>query len=130
MGILLVVLEVIEFKYFIRDIPTSLLVFTLALIFTVLGVWLGYQFRSKKEIPGQHLDAGEVEKRLEILQITSREYEVLQLIVKGFSNQQIADALHISLSTVKTHISRIFSKMDVQRRTQLARKARELQIIQ
>ncbi len=94
-----------------------------------MGVWLGYQFRLRNAPSGQDLDAGELDKRLEILQITSREYDVLKLIVKGYSNQQIADALHISLSTVKTHTSKIFSKLDVKRRTQLVQKARELQII-
>lgn len=129
MGVLLVVLEIIEFKYFIRDLPTSLLIFLLALIFTGLGVWLGYRFQSGEGPSRQEPEAGEIEKRLEILQITSREYDVLKLIVKGCSNQQIADALHISLSTVKTHISRIYSKLDVRRRTQLVQKARELQIL-
>lgn len=129
MGVLLVVMEIIEFKYSIRDLPTSLLVFILAVIFTGLGIWLGFHFRSKKGHSGSSLKAEDIGKRLEILQVTSREYEVLQLIVQGYSNQQIADALHISLSTVKTHTSNIFSKLDVKRRTQLVQKARELQII-
>ena len=48
---------------------------------------------------------------------TKREYEVLQLLAKGYSNRKIADHLKISDKTVKNHISSIFKKMDVNDRT-------------
>ena len=51
-------------------------------------------------------------------QLTEREYEVLQLLCKGRTNQEIADELFIALKTVKTHVSNILSKLDVQDRTQ------------
>jgi len=50
--------------------------------------------------------------------LSPREHEVLVLIAQGLSYQEIADRLFVSLSTIKTHASNIFSKMDVQRRTQ------------
>ncbi|MFC4410814.1 response regulator transcription factor [Chungangia koreensis] len=50
--------------------------------------------------------------------LTEREFEVLLLIAKGKSNQEIADELFIALKTVKTHVSNILSKLDVQDRTQ------------
>lgn len=129
MGILLIILQIIEYKYSIRDIPTSILIFVLALIFTTIGIWVGLNFKTKNR-EGSLVDEPEnIQKRLSLLKISSREYEVLQLIGKGFSNQQIADQLHISLSTVKTHTSKIFSKLNVNRRTQLVRKAQELHII-
>lgn len=52
--------------------------------------------------------------------LTSRENEVVQLISKGYSNQEIADALFITLKTVKTHVSNILSKLEVEDRTQVA----------
>ncbi|MBS7578034.1 MULTISPECIES: response regulator transcription factor [unclassified Enterococcus] len=52
--------------------------------------------------------------------LTVREKEVLQLIAKGYSNQEIADELFISLKTVKTHVSNILSKLMVEDRTQVA----------
>ena len=52
--------------------------------------------------------------------LTSRELEVLQLIAKGHSNQSIADTLFITLKTVKTHVSNILSKLEVEDRTQAA----------
>ena len=130
MGVLLIILQIIEYKYSIRDIPTSILIFVLALIFTTIGIWVGLNFRNRKKA-GELVDQQqEIQKRLSLLKISSREYEVLQLIGQGYSNQQIADQLHISLSTVKTHTSKIFSKLNVNRRTQLVRKAQELHIIE
>ena len=50
--------------------------------------------------------------------LTEREREVLDLVVEGRSNQQIADALVISLATVKAHISSILSKLQVSSRAE------------
>ena len=50
--------------------------------------------------------------------LTSREMEVLGELSKGLSNQEIADSLFISLKTVKTHVSNILSKLQVDDRTQ------------
>jgi NarL family two-component system response regulator LiaR len=50
--------------------------------------------------------------------LTEREREVLGLVVQGHSNQQIADALVISLATVKAHISNILSKLQVSSRAE------------
>ena len=50
--------------------------------------------------------------------LTERETEVLHLVVQGYSNQKIADAMVISLATVKAHISSILSKMQVSSRAE------------
>lgn len=52
-------------------------------------------------------------------EISKREREVIQLICKGQTNQEIGDALFISLQTVKDHIHRIFMKTGVKNRVQL-----------
>ena len=53
-----------------------------------------------------------------LFDLTEREMEVLNLVVQGQSNQQIADALVISLATVKAHISNILSKLQVSSRAE------------
>jgi len=53
-----------------------------------------------------------------LIDLTEREREVLNLVVQGNSNQQIADALVISLATVKAHISSILSKLQVSSRAE------------
>ncbi|MEX2473901.1 response regulator transcription factor [Marinobacter sp.] len=61
--------------------------------------------------------------------ISDREQGVLGLIAKGLSNQEIADQLHISLHTVKTHARRINAKLQVKSRTQATVRARELGLL-
>lgn len=53
--------------------------------------------------------------------LTPREREVLQLIVRGFSNRQIAEQLHISIKTVETHRGNMMSKLDVHDRASLVK---------
>jgi NarL family two-component system response regulator LiaR len=51
-------------------------------------------------------------------ELTERELEILLLLAKGKTNQEIADELFIALKTVKTHVSNLLSKLEVQDRTQ------------
>lgn len=52
--------------------------------------------------------------------LTEREIEVLRLVALGYANKEIARELHIADKTVKTHVSSVLSKLDVQSRTQAA----------
>lgn len=52
--------------------------------------------------------------------LTDRENEVIELIVKGYSNPRIASTLNISLNTTKTHVSHILKKLGLDSRTQIA----------
>jgi ATP/maltotriose-dependent transcriptional regulator MalT len=54
---------------------------------------------------------------------------VLDLLAAGQSNKVIARALGISPNTVKTHLARLFAKLEVESRTQAIRKARELELV-
>ena len=62
--------------------------------------------------------------------LTKREFEVLQLVAKGKSNSEIASELFISLKTVKTHVSNILSKLQVEDRTQATIYAYQHQLIE
>lgn len=64
--------------------------------------------------------AAKLVQRMTAPELSDRELEVLQLVGQGMSNQEISTALNISESTVKTHINRILSKLDVKDRTQAA----------
>jgi two-component system NarL family response regulator len=59
-------------------------------------------------------------ERVSGTELTTREIEVLRLIVQGFSNKEIGNQLHISEATVKTHINNLLSKLGVSDRTQAA----------
>ncbi|MBD1864503.1 MULTISPECIES: response regulator transcription factor [Trichocoleus] len=64
--------------------------------------------------------AAKLAQRMTAPELSDRELEVLQLVGQGMSNQEISTALNISESTVKTHINRILSKLDVKDRTRAA----------
>jgi LuxR family maltose regulon positive regulatory protein len=61
--------------------------------------------------------------------LTPRELEVLHLLGNGFSNREIARELVLALGTVKSHVHRIYSKLDVKNRTQTVARARELKLL-
>ena len=61
--------------------------------------------------------------------LTEREIEILQLLARGYSNREIADALDLAEGTVKNHISHVLSKLGVRDRTRAVLKALELKLI-
>ena len=63
------------------------------------------------------------------LEITKREYEVLQEIASGLSNKEIANKLFLSESTIKTHVSNLLVKLDAKRRTQAIQIAKDFNIL-
>jgi LuxR family maltose regulon positive regulatory protein len=67
--------------------------------------------------------------RLLIEPLSERELEVLQLVAQGLSNQEVSARLFLALDTVKGHNRKIFSKLQVQRRTEAVARARELGLI-
>ena len=54
------------------------------------------------------------------LNLSARELEVLKLVVEGYSNPEIAKALHLSINTIKTHVRSIMNKFAVECRIQVA----------
>jgi NarL family two-component system response regulator LiaR len=61
--------------------------------------------------------------------MTERELDVLRCLAKGYSNQQIAQELTVGTTTVRTHVSNLLRKLNLENRTQLALYARERKIL-
>ncbi|MCY1530997.1 HTH-type transcriptional regulator MalT [compost metagenome] len=73
--------------------------------------------------------ASEGEPQALLEPLTRREQDVLRRMARGQGNQQIADGLFISLSTVKTHINNLFRKLDVSDREAALQAARALKLL-
>ncbi|TKC09759.1 response regulator transcription factor [Pedobacter frigoris] len=127
----------LEWRLIIIDHTFELYAGAVAVLFTALGIWLSNKLTRpktntiivEKEVVVEAGDFILNEVELTRLGLTSREMEVLQSIADGLSNQQIAERLFLSLNTIKTHSSKLFEKLEVQRRTQAVEKARKLKII-
>jgi ATP/maltotriose-dependent transcriptional regulator MalT len=97
-----------------------------AILFTGLGAWAGRRLTLGTRRPSPF---EENRRAVDTLGISDRELELLGLLAEGCSNKEIARRASISVNTVKTHLSSLYGKLDVSRRTQAVRKARELRIL-
>jgi len=137
MAVLVFVLKWLQWKYLIADHSSEIYLGLIAVFFTLLGVWVATQLVKpkvqtvvvEKEVYVTPPAEGTInETELKKLNLTTREYEVLQLLTQGRSNAEMAEQLFLSLSTIKTHVSNLFVKMEVKSRTQAIEKAKRLKI--
>ncbi len=137
MAVLVFALKWMQWKYLIVDHSVDIYVGLIAVFFTLLGIWVASQLTKpkietvvvEKEVFVTHPEAFVLnEAELKKLNLTTREYEVLQQLSKGLSNAEIGEQLFLSLSTVKTHVSNLFFKMEVKNRTQAIEKAKRLKL--
>lgn len=121
-------LKYMEYSVIVRDLSIEFYVGIVAIFFTTFGVWAGLKLTRKQVVRvGPEFILNEA--ALQRLGISKREHEVLELMAKGLSNQEIADNLFVSLNTIKTHSSNLFIKLQVGRRTQAVQKGKELGLI-
>jgi len=134
---LVFMLKWLQWKFLIVDNSLDVYIGLIAVFFTILGVWVATQLTKpkiqtvivEKEIYVPLSDESTLnEAELKKLDLSNREYEVLQLLAKGYSNAEIATSLYLALSTVKTHVSNIFVKMEVKSRAQAIEKSKRLKL--
>lgn len=125
---LLILFQLSKMSLFIPEMSQDLTIGLVGAAFIGLGVYLGLKFRKVEIIevsPSIEID----HDRIQSLGLTEREMEVLHHIAEGCSNVEIGEKLFVSENTIKTHVSNLFVKLDVKRRTQAVTKAKELRII-
>lgn len=133
-GLLITLLRLIEYRFLIVEHSLEIYGGLIALIFALVGIFLGLKLTKKevvlKEVPVLQNEPFQLnEEKLNELGITKRELEILQLIAGGLSNREISERLYVSENTVKTHSSRLLSKLNAKRRTQAVQIAKELRLI-
>lgn len=118
-------LQWLEYRYTVRMFSTEIYIVALAVSFTLLGIWVGHRLTRRR--PPAPFETNL--RALDYLGISQRELEVLELLAEGHSNKGIAERLFVSPNTVKTHLARLYEKLEVSRRTQAVQKARELRLL-
>lgn len=118
-------LQWLEYQYAVRVFSTEIYIAIIALFFVGLGLWVGLRLSA----PAAREPFERNTKAIDYLGISKREHEVLELLAQGHSNQEIAKTLFVSSNTVKSHLGRLYEKLEVSRRTQAIQKARALRMI-
>lgn len=118
-------LDWLEYRHVMRLHSTEFYVVAVALIFAVIGLWMGNRL-TPTVIRTRFVrnDAA-----IAALGLSAREVDVLLELANGHSNKMIARRLAISPNTVKTHVARLYEKLEVASRTQAIGRARTLEIL-
>lgn len=116
-------LKLVEFQLLARTHPGELYIGLMAVGFMALGVWVGVRVVPRPTPAGE---SAVNDRARESLGISEREFEVRELLAAGRSNKEIAAELSVSPNTVKTHVAKLFGKLEVSRRTEAILRAREL----
>lgn len=132
---LLVLFKIAEVNFMRGDVKLEVIVAVAAILFFFAGLYVNTQQQKKQPRetiappPPAPATLGVNYEQIKKLGLTQREHEVLVKMAEGLSNQEIAAQLFLSESTIKTHVSNIFIKLDVKRRTQAVQVARELELV-
>ncbi|MBC7848094.1 MAG: response regulator transcription factor [Chitinophagaceae bacterium] len=137
----LILFQLARFSHFDTSNNIEWWIAAASILFFIIGVYISRKMFRKEVITEKEIiiereviverpvPTSIDERQLLKTGISKRELEILQLINDGLSNQQIAERLFVSENTIKKHVSSIFLKLDVERRTEAVRKAKELRII-
>jgi DNA-binding CsgD family transcriptional regulator len=141
-GVLIAGLKLIEYRFLVVEHSIEIYGGIVALLFSVLGIWLGLRLTRTREmvivrevqVPVEvPVRAGEPfvadPERVREMGITPRELEILEAIAAGLSTREIAEKLFVSENTVKTHSRRLYDKLNARRRTQAVQIAKEAGLI-
>jgi len=123
---LLTLLKASTYSYLSGSVSIEIIIGIAAIIFFFIGIYI-----NKKSLRENDLSSTKAVnfKKIKELNISKREYEVLCEIANGLSNQEIANKLFVSESTIKTHVSNILLKLNAKRRTQAIQISKELQLL-
>lgn len=122
---ILLLFQISKYSLSVGNSSSEWVIAIIAIVFFIIGVYLNKKSLHKSASSEIQVD----QKKIDALGLSKREYEVLNGIVSGLSNKEIGEKLFLSESTIKTHVSNLFVKLNVKRRTQVIRKAKEIRLI-
>jgi len=122
---ILFLFQISKYTLLFNNSSIEIIIAIIAIVFFIIGIFINKKSLQKDDNPTVKIDR----QKIEALEISKREYQVLEEIYKGLSNKEIADKLFLSESTIKTHVSNLLSKLNAKRRTQAIQKAKELHIL-
>ncbi|MBL4643674.1 MAG: response regulator transcription factor [Flavobacteriaceae bacterium] len=122
---LLFLFQLSTYAFISSNLNIEIIIAAIAIVFFFVGIYI-----NKKSLHTPTVSSLEINyNKIKELDLTNREYEVLKKISEGLSNKEIAAALFLSESTIKTHVSNLLVKLNAKRRTQAVQIAMSFQII-
>lgn len=116
----------LEYQFFSYKISLEIYLSIVATAFLTIGVFAA-RYLSNSNTSTDTNSFPIDEERL--AQLSQREQEILLFLAQGYTNKEIAKSLEISPNTVKTHLSKLFEKLEVSNRTQAVAESKLLNLI-
>ena len=117
-------LQWFDYQRLARQQTGEIYIFLIAAGFLVLGIYIGARVIGGRPLPFDGNPQAQA-----ALGISSRERVVLEQLAAGRSNKEIARELGVSPNTIKTHIARLYEKLEASRRTEAIARARTLGLL-
>jgi DNA-binding NarL/FixJ family response regulator len=134
--LLIILFKLGETQLIKGNLRMEVIIAVTSVIFFIAGIYFNYRKEKAEpskekatEEPQLFIDKKWHKPQADTSGLSKREMEVLQKMGEGLSNQEIATALFLSESTIKTHVSNILFKLEAKRRTEAINTAREKGII-
>lgn len=122
---LLLLFQFSKYTLISGDLQIEFIMVIIAIAFLGIGLFINKRTQKQESVSTNTINLNKVEE----LGLSKREYQVLKEVALGLSNQEIADKLFLTESTIKTHVSNVLLKLNAKRRTQALQIAKNLQII-
>ena len=117
-------LQWMEYQYLLRQHSVEFTIVILCIVFTALGTWFGLKLNTNKSKQFETNNNAKAK-----LKISNREMQVLSLLAEGNNTQEISNKLFISTNTVKTHLKRLYEKLEASHRGQAVQRAQQLGLV-
>ena len=125
-AVILLLFQLNQFSLAGTESSADIVVVLSGLLFLLIGFFVNKFVLARGDAKGRR---GQTKEYRRETALSRQEHNVLTLMADGLSNLQIAAHLSISENTVKTHVSKVLSKLNAKRRTEAVKIGRDLEII-